>query len=274
MGVPLLLGAGHVFFTDGLFDNNPALNSYLLIISVAGTLAYFYKTLFYSWLRKTYSYRVETVRPLNDSVVEIGLIPEVGHALKLVPGQFAFFSFKSSEISEESHPYTIIKEENGLIYIMVKQLGDYTKRLYKFVKPGIKANIDGPYGCFDFWHGMNRQVWIGGGVGIAPFISWINSLLKQPKPGLSFDLYYCSRSKNEACYVRDLQERIATMANANFHMVCDDTDGLLDPKGVKDLMNSDIFICGPKEMRKSLSKQMQKLGVAKARIHSEDFDFV
>jgi predicted ferric reductase len=36
--------------------------------------------------------------------------------------------------------------------------------------------IGGPHGRFDHAKGVDRQVWIASGVGVAPFLSWLRAL--------------------------------------------------------------------------------------------------
>ena len=38
------------------------------------------------------------------------------------------------------------------------------------------AVIGGPHGRFSHWKGTDQQVWIAGGVGVAPFLSWLRAL--------------------------------------------------------------------------------------------------
>ena len=90
-----------------------------------------------------------------------------------IPGQFCFFQFVKEDISMESHPYTICGTyTEGHITILVKSLGDYTKNLYQKLTINTTALIEGPYGNFDHKLGKEKQIWIAGGVGIAPFVSW------------------------------------------------------------------------------------------------------
>ena len=60
--------------------------------------------------------------------------------------------------------------------VTVKALGDYTSRLPELIEPGMPAVIGGPHGRFDHRKGTDRQVWIAGGVGVAPFLSWLRAL--------------------------------------------------------------------------------------------------
>ena len=75
------------------------------------------------------------------------------------------------------HPFTISSAPHeGVVRVTVKALGDYTSRLQEIIEPGMPAVIGGPHGRFGHWKGTDRQVWIAGGVGVAPFLSWLRGL--------------------------------------------------------------------------------------------------
>src|SRR3954462_13083545 len=38
------------------------------------------------------------------------------------------------------------------------------------------AVVGGPHGRFDHAKGTQRQIWIAGGIGVTPFLSWLRSL--------------------------------------------------------------------------------------------------
>lgn len=126
--------------------------------------------------------------------MEIELSP-IQKGVGINPGQFIFFRFRSPNISGEAHPYTIPQiKENGNIFIMVKSLGDYTDMLYETLQPGAVGLIEGPYGRFNYKYASSSQVWIGGGVGIAYFISWANELIKLPCTDLKVLCYWIARN--------------------------------------------------------------------------------
>ena len=49
--------------------------------------------------------------------------------------------------------------------------------------------IGGPHGRFGHWRGTARQIWVAGGVGIAPFMSWLRAVDPHPLPE-RVDLFY------------------------------------------------------------------------------------
>lgn len=274
LGVFFIAAVVHILLTDPTMLGNPWLKIYVWSLSIAGITAWTYKTLLFDFLRKKFSYRVTQINRLSEKVMEIELSP-LQEGIRFNPGQFFFFSFRSPNISREAHPYTITQEkENGNIFIMVKSLGDYTSKLYKKLQPGVVGLIEGPYGRFDYKNGSQSQVWIGGGVGIAPFISWANDLMKHPNNNLKVDIFYCVNRSSEATHTSVFQELQEVMPAARMHLICSDLQGFIRIGDVEDIEMKDIFICGPREMRKALLSDSRKLNISRKNIHFEDFDFI
>ncbi|MGM1057558.1 MAG: ferredoxin reductase family protein [Bacteroidota bacterium] len=274
LGVFFIAAVIHILLTDPTMLGNTGLKIYIWLLSFVGITAWTYKTLLFDFVKKKFSYRVTQVKRLSEKVLEIELRP-LQEGVRFNPGQFCFFSFRSPNISREAHPYTITQvKENGNIFIMVKSLGDYTGRLYETLQPGAVGVIEGPYGRFDYKNGSHSQVWIGGGVGIAPFISWANDLIEHPKNDLKVDIFYCVNQSSEAIHTSVFQELQKVMPSARMHLICRDVQGFLKLGDVENIVMKDIFICGPSEMRKALLLDSKKLNISKNNIHYEDFDFV
>ncbi len=273
MGVLFLLGVLHIFLLDGFIAQNLALTFYLLLLSGLALLAFLYKTIFFDWVVKKISFKVENVNRLNSQVIEISLLPDSA-PLNFIPGQFCFFSFKDARIGREAHPYTMCSSpDERRITIIVKALGNYTQRLYETLQPGVSALIEGPYGRFDYQNGKQAQIWIGGGVGIVPFISWSRDLKNGAATHFEIDLYYCVNSAADALHLQEFEGLEQQLPGFHVHLVRVDQEGLLQAADIPGITQKDIFICGPKAMRKVLLKQMHALQVADENIHFEDFDF-
>jgi len=273
MGVFFIMGVVHIFYLDLSFSTNTALAIYLSVFSLAGITAWIYKSILFDFFIKKSRFQVVKVDRLSEKIIEIVLKPK-GEAVHFIPGQFYFFSFRAAGIYRESHPYTICDMTNeGEITIMVKALGDYTKHLHQELETGATALLEGPYGRFDYRHGKENQVWIGGGVGIAPFISWANDLKRQNKSGLNIDLYYCVNSEKEATHLHLFTELEKLMDNFKVHLIRADDEGFFNPGEIIRATEKDFFICGPREMRKLLLQELANLGVPTKSIHFEDFDF-
>src|SRR3546814_3669556 len=61
----------------------------------------------------------------------------------------------------------------------IRELGDYTRGLRDRLAIGQALKVEGPYGCFTFDDDRAHQIWIGGGVGVTPFIARMKHLARE-----------------------------------------------------------------------------------------------
>ncbi|WP_029034192.1 ferredoxin reductase family protein [Salinimicrobium terrae] len=274
MGFFFILGVAHLFFQGISFSENLLLGIYLSLLSASGISAWLYKSVFFDLVKKKSQFTVIGVQYLNDSIVEIELQPRKNTKISFQPGQFYFFTFLSEDLPAESHPFTICdRTEDARIKIMVKSLGDYTNRLYSVVAPGTPALLEGPYGRFFYSSTNAQQVWLGGGVGIAPFLSWANYLLNTPNHSLKVELYYCVKNIAAAIHLSTFEALEKKMPGFHVEVISEEINGYFKPSEHPEIHTKEIFICGPKSMRKTICKELRALKVPKAKIHSEEFDF-
>lgn len=116
-------------------------------------------------------------------------------------------------------------------------------------------------------------MWIGGGVGIAPFISWAKNLIKQPNNDLTVDIYYCVNYPSEATHSAVFEELQKVMPSVRFNLICSDVQGFIKLGNIENIDIKCIFLCGPKEMRKALISESKSLNISRKSIHFEDFNF-
>jgi predicted ferric reductase len=122
-----------------------------------------------------------------------------GHAA----GQFAFVM---SDRREGAHPYTIASSwdpANREIVFITRALGDHTARLPQALKLGQEVTLEGPYGAFTFQDHSPVQIWVGGGVGITPFIAPMEQLAQNGvAPGQAVYLFHTTAEVDEAALAR------------------------------------------------------------------------
>ena len=107
------------------------------------------------------------------------------------------------------HPFTITSSpQERVMRFAIKALGDETSQLLDVVRPGMPAVIGGPFGRFSHDKGTSRQLWIAGGIGVTPFLSWLRALDNHPLRG-RVDFFYTSASANPpyAAEIRALADR-------------------------------------------------------------------
>jgi predicted ferric reductase len=218
-------------------------------------------------------YTVSGVERLNDDVIEVTLATQ-GESLGFVPGQFVFVTFHGAGLTRESHPYTLCGPADAdTLTITVKALGDYTRRLYERLEAGMEATLEGPYGRFDYRDGGDRQIWIAGGVGVAPFLSWARNMARDGTTTRDVDFYYCVHAQSDAVYRKEFEALGEEIPALNIALMCSLEDGHLHADDVGDVAGADVFMCGPKRLTEDFRRQFHRRGVPDRRIHFEDFEF-
>ncbi|NYD42660.1 hypothetical protein [Nocardioides panaciterrulae] len=141
------------------------------------------------------------------------------------------------------------------------------------------AVLSGPHGRFVHGKGTDRQVWIAGGVGVTPFLSWLRSLDEQPPPD-RVDFFYSvsQESDGEVPYLAEMRAILERHPEVDLHVVRSAVDGRLTARRVLERSGADprhlsIFMCGPEPMVRDLQQGFRADGVSALRIHREHFDW-
>lgn len=271
-GLVFCVGAVHVFRVPGLSAETPGLGAYLAGVTAVGASAWVYRSVFGRNLLRQRYYRVAAVRPVHPSVAEVVLNP-MDKPLDFTPGQIVFISIDDESVTRELHPFSITSAPGETqLRLVVKAIGDFTIGLRKVVE-GSWAMVEGPYG--GFWTSgaeHRRQVWIAGGIGITPFLSIARSL---DMTDYEIDLYYCTQDADEAVFIDEL--RAIADRHPTFRVIPFPFDplGFLTAEKVQNMSGeasqAHIYICGPPTMLDALTRQFAQLGVARDRLHWEDF---
>jgi predicted ferric reductase len=188
-------------------------------------------------------------------------------------GQFAFVTFDKKE---GAHPFTMASAwdaSDPCITFITKGLGDYTDHLPEEVEVGRKAIVEGPYGGFTFADTAPRQIWIGGGIGITPFIARMKQLARTPN-AQKVDLFHTTTKLSP-----DARENLvadAKAAGVNLHVLVDDQDGFLTPDklraAVPDWETASVWFCGPAGFGDALRRDLSAHGLPRKAFHQELFN--
>lgn len=192
-------------------------------------------------------------------------------------GQFAFVTF---DHSEGAHPFTIASADRGdrTVTFEIKALGDYTRGLAHRLRAGQPVRIEGPYGCFNFTRGNRhaQQIWIAGGIGITPFLAWLESLRNHPEQAVSAELHYCIRDREADPFVSRLEALCAAVPNVRLHVHALQQGGALSAEALAaahaDAKCAEIWFCGPRGLAEKLQDSLRRIGQRKVRFHREAFE--
>ena len=188
-------------------------------------------------------------------------------------GQFAFVTF---DPKEGPHPFTIASAWDAAdprIVFITKALGDYTDFLPERSQVGNRVAVEGPYGGFTFDDNAPRQIWIGGGIGITPFIARMKQLAKEPG-NQAIDLFHST--KELAPEALEKLTADAAAANVTLHVMIDRRDGQLTGdllrKAVPDWASASVWFCGPAGFGNALHRDLSAHGLTRHAFHQELFN--
>ena len=196
-------------------------------------------------------------------------------------GQFAFFT---SDHGEGAHPYTLAKAwgaGRAQLTAGVKGLGDHTRRLRDQLRVGQPLKVEGPYGCFTFDDGSARQIWVGAGIGITPFISRLDYMKLQADDGRQnwpdgqhIDLFHSTADVDREALAKLAAD--AHAADVRLHVFIDAQHGRLTGQRIRDQVpewrEASIWFCGPVGFADALRRDFAAQGFpVRQRFHHELF---
>ena len=272
-GLFVAAGFAHGVLDGTPFGDAPLLRWSYVAVGGIGVAFYVYRELLARFFLSLHDYEVDAVKAIDHDLVEIVLRP-LGRHMDFIPGQFAMVYLEGKD-GWHRHPFTIASApREGVIRVTVKALGDYTSRLHELIEPGMPAVIGGPHGRFNHVKGTARQVWIAGGVGVAPFLSWLRALdapLEQ-----RVDFFYTSVGAapfaEEILAIAEAQDRLRV------HLIDSHEDGRLTPTQILASVGApadelSVFMCGPQGMLSAFTAQFRAAGIPSRRMHREYFDW-
>ena len=274
IGIFFILAFFHSLTVDAL-DAKIAI-TWVMIFFIIGTVSYLYTEIFGGIFKKFVPYRVEAVKHPNPSSTEVTMRAKKQPIKEHRAGQFLFVRFPGEKDLNESHPFTISSAPaEDVLRLTIKASGNFTRDLFDKLKEGADAVIEGAYGMFNYKTGGPKQIWIAGGIGLTPFLSFVRDMdgnLQQ-----NVDLYYTVRHPDEAIFVDELKAA-AKNPRLKLHIRYSAKEGSLTMDDILknaggDVRGYDVYLCGPLPMMQAFEKKFLALGLPKNNIHYEEFNF-
>lgn len=248
---------------------------WLATISVLGVAGAGYKLLLYRFVSNQAEYRVVRVAP-GTAALHLEMAP-TQNPVQFEAGQFAFIRMKEDGL-REPHPFTIASgsDDQGHVHFVIREMGDFTQKLVRDTRVGMHADVYAPYGRFKRPTAAKQEVWIGGGVGISPFISWMKD---QSADGLDkVTLFYFFTPGREFPSSEVLAD-LARRRGADFMPVA---AGVTSPEFTRRFHeivkragaeSVSIRFCGPAGLLKAFRATMREHGIPDANLQYEYFEF-
>lgn len=275
IGIFFILAFFHSLTVDAL-DARIAI-TWVMIWFIIGTVSYLYTEVFGGIFKKFIPHRVEAVKHPNPSSTEVTLRPKQRPMPKHRSGQFLFVRFPHDKELNESHPFTISSAPaEDVLRLTIKASGDFTRELFAKLEEGADAIIEGPYGMFNYRTGGPKQIWIAGGIGLTPFLSFMRDM--DGNLAHDVDLYYTVRHPEEAIFVDEINAAAMKNPRLKVHIRYTAKEGSLTIDEIVknaggDVRAHHVYMCGPPPMMQAFEKKFLVLGMPKENLHYEEFNF-
>ena len=228
--------------------------------------------------------RVTSVERIAPDVVSIHLSGRRLDRLRAAGGQYAIWRFWSFATWFHGHPISLSAVPTATTArITVRALGRGSARISR-VRPGSRVGFAGPFGIFtDATRSRPRLAVVAAGVGITP----VRALLEDSplRPG---EATIVLRGSSDAD--RYLWDEVGSLAGSSASRVVlmsgprpPGVDTWLSADAVRrgltigelfpDLLESDLYVCGPPAWADAVVRDARAAGLPAARIHLERFDW-
>jgi len=244
---------------------------WLAACAVLGLAGAAYKLLLYRFVSPHAEYELQRVEAGPSSVV-LEMRP-LGPGLDVRPGQFGFLRLLHPGL-REPHPFTLAgtAAEGDLVRFIIRASGDYTSRLVAEARPGMRAEIHGPFGRFRRPGGAGPELWIAGGVGLAPFVAWLED--PAGKDFHQVTLLNCQAPGREPPGTDEVMQRARAMG-VDWLNVPDPGSPSFHQRFAELARHPDlqISVCGPPGLLARVRQDMARHAIPKSRLHYERFQF-
>lgn len=223
---------------------------------------------------------VENVIQESNDTVSIYIVGKNLDRLGAQSGQFFYWRFLCRGLWWQSHPYSLSAPPwEGFFRITVKNLGDGSAETANLV-PGTRVMCEGPFGALTATRRSRSLVLlIGAGVGITPIRALLESL--PARPG-DITMLYRARNNTDVIFGSEFEQLVEERA-IDAHLILGRTSDyefdrrpfapLQIRRLVPDVVDREIYLCGPKAMMDDVFQSLKRLGCEPEQVHYEDFAF-
>ena len=222
--------------------------------------------------------RIDEMRTDSGDVVTITLRGRRLEQLPVAAGQFFLLRFLDRSRWWKAHPYSLSAAPDGSsLRFTIKALGDDSLAV-KSLPVGTRVVAEGPYGRLSPAAATRAKVaLIGGGIGIAPIRAMFEDLDRIPG---DVTVLYRARRRSEAPLLAELEELASSRQQRLVVSYSREAEAETDPFSPEslhttfpDLLDRDVFLCGPAGLLAGALDGLRSAGVPKEQIHFERFAY-
>ena len=302
----------HIVCVDADVAKYPLLRIWLHGLLTLAVGSFVYIRFLYRVLGPRFEYAVSNIEK-EGQILHVTFAP-LKAKMDFRPSQFVYLVVHKEGITPEPHPYSIAcgYHLDAEFKLGIKQVGDHTHTL-DLLEEGDRTTVYGPYGHFSerFLSAERDCVFIGGGIGITPFVGmWHVALHSEDRydqrevperltrlhpeiiktwqsPLVS--LFYVCRTKEEASFDADIQQEVVMshfhgfraleQRGHHYELYVSSQQGritaeYIDSRVAGGVRDKYVFLCGPSPMVDALIRQFEAMKLSRRQIIVEDFNLV
>ena len=282
--VIMVFGLMHMFQRNYYMRDTAMTIAWVILIVIWGGLA-LYIRLIRPLILARHPYAVSKVVEEAKDTYSVYLKADGFKRAAFKAGQVAWISKGPSPFVISRNPFSYSgSTEWEDIRFSIKKAGDFTNTIPD-LKPGDRMFVDGPYGTFDLKNPRMQKglVLMGGGIGIAPVMSIVNTIADTGDKRPVY-VFYGDLCEDTVLFANEFEELKSRM-NLTVVQVLEKPldaekckykgyitkDLLLStlPENYKDLY---YFMCGPMPMMNAMNKHLAAMGVDPAQIATEKYE--
>ena len=271
--VAIFLTFLHQLSAGSDFIGNPV-NRVLWLLLYLGTASVVVTWRFVLPTLTAWRYRLHVDRVVIESsgIASVWLSGTRLSELGVQAGHFMLFRFMTGGHLLTAHPYSISRlPEAGMLRITVGALGDHSRLLHD-LRPGTLVFAEGPFGHFTAdLASRDRILLIAGGAGIGPIRALAEDLRNR---GRDVVVVYRAHSERHLALLSELHAiaglRVISVPGRRHDLGYDPlaVDSL--KRLVPDVIQREVFICGPAAMALHAESSLRALRVPRRLIHREE----
>lgn len=182
-------------------------------------------------------------------------------------GEFAFLGTSG----HEKHPFSVAGiNDDGTLTFAVKALGDYTRDVVPMLQKGERVIVEGPWGRFRPDFSAQKQLWLAGGVGIAPFCAWMQDAAKTAHGKIR--LVWCIKSKESEPMFANV-EKMAERAGIRLEVFESAKKRLNAESLFAGAVPDTVALCAGEGLASAVSRAYVEAGGNADRVRKEHFNW-
>jgi predicted ferric reductase len=263
----------HGALVDPVLHDSDVLRAAYFVVGGIGIAAYLYRELLARFFIPVHDYYVAAVSRPNETTIDVSLEP-VHAPLVFAPGQFVFLAFGGAG-AWQRHPFSVASAPSDRqLEVSIKAAGDYTRDLHDMLETGTPAKVTGPFGGFDYRRGGQHQIWIAGGIGVTPFLSWIRAL--DDNFDRTVDFFYSVARESDALYRDEIEAAAKAHPTLRVRVIDSQQDRVITAEkamqGRRPGADVWVYMCGPPAMMTALADGFRRLEIPASRVRWEQFN--